>query len=116
MTQQTQRGWAALCNRVATSGYAAASRPEKTWLNIRWLIDSIENGGLISSFYNSYADTVADCLDDLASLGATAVRSQVQRVCALFPDPIPTTLLARNKIIDSWAASGRATEIDTLLE
>lgn len=104
--------WSDLCERWGSQGYDSLSRPEKTWLNIRALIDSIENGGAISYFYNSGADSLPDCLEDLNMLGADSVRAQVEKVVALFPDGVPSELDARNAIIDSWADG----EVDSLLE
>src|SRR6185369_11395560 len=49
------RGWKALCDRRKSLGYSALSDGDRVWLNVRWLIDSVENGGLISYFYNSAA-------------------------------------------------------------
>jgi len=104
--------WSDLCDRWGSQGYDSLSRAEKTWFNIRSLIDSIENGGAISYFYNSGADSLADCLEDLRLLGADSVRAQVERVVALFPSGVPNELDARNAIIDSWADA----EVDSLLE
>lgn len=56
MNEATQEMWAELCRRWSEEGYVSLSLPERTWLNARCLIDSVENGGLISWFYNSGAD------------------------------------------------------------
>ena len=62
--------WQALCEkRYGEPGYLALSDDEKVWLNVRALIDSTNNGGLISFFYNSYADTYQDYLSALDRLG-----------------------------------------------
>ena len=42
--------WHALCGRCfGAQGYATLSRAEKAWINVRALIDSTNNGGLIAS-------------------------------------------------------------------
>ena len=98
--------WYEVCRKSQVEGYAAMSREERHWLNIRGLIDSIENGGLISYFYNSYSDTLPDCLRALDELGARDVRKQVELVCALFPGGVPGGGEERNEVIRSWADGG----------
>jgi hypothetical protein len=95
--------WNALCDkRYGQGGYSALTNDEKVWLNVRAIIDSTNNGGLISFFYNSYADTLTDSLEALNVLGAGDVRLQVERVCVLFGDHVPSDGDARNAIINSW--------------
>jgi hypothetical protein len=103
--------WRALCDKTyGPGGYPALTDDEKVWLNIRALIDSTNNGGLISFFYNSYADNLPDCLRALNVLRAGDVRLQVERVCALFGDHVPSDGDARNRIISSWADSNKPTD------
>jgi len=116
MTTTVEAKWHDVCDRWGRLGYAALTPSERTWLNIRCLIDSIQNGGLISYFYNSGADTLGDCLADLETLGATGVATEVNRVCVLFPEGVPSTLKGRNEIIDSWPEEVGESEIDELLE
>ena len=113
----TSQRWDDICQRWGEQGYGALTRPEKTWLNVRSLIDGVENGGIISYFYNSGAGTVADCLDDLTTLGALGVAEQVRRVSSLFPGSVPADLDDRNRIIDSWPDEGVDRDrIDDLLQ
>jgi hypothetical protein len=114
MNTDSPKHWQDLCSRWENEGYESLSRNEKTWLNIRGLIDSIENGGLISYFYNSGADTLSDCLADLKALEATEVLAQIERVCDLFAGGVPTDLEARNEVINSWPDGDDA--IETLLQ
>jgi Domain of unknown function (DUF4375) len=116
MTPELQAKWSDVCDRWDREGYLSLSSEERTWLNIRSLIDSIENGGLISYFYNSGADTIEDCLRDLEALGASNVRIQVARVCALFPGGVPSEIGARNAIINSWSDDKGQSSLDHLLE
>lgn len=104
--------WPELCDRWGSQGYDSLSRAEKTWFNVRALIDSIENGGAISYFYNSAADTFADCLEDLRTLEAEPVRARIERVAQLFPDGVPGEIDARNVVINAWPEG----EFDSLLE
>jgi hypothetical protein len=102
MELSSQSEWHALCDkRSGLGGDAALTEDERVWVNI-CLIDSTNGGGLISFFYNSGADTLPDCLRALDILRAGDVRLQVERVCALFGDSVPTDGSARNRIINSW--------------
>ena len=90
--------WHELCDKWSRKGYAALTLPERIWFNVRSLIDLAQNGGLISYYYNSGADTLPDCLAALDSLGANDVRRQVERVNALFGGSVPPSQEARNRI------------------
>src|SRR5262245_25085744 len=116
MGRMSTSRWHDVCRRLATDGYASLSRDERTWVNVRMLIDAIEDGGVISYFYNIGADTIGDCLDDLRALGADDVRGQVERVCAPFPRGVPTDLETRNAVIDSWTDADEEEPIDEMLE
>jgi hypothetical protein len=112
MDAKVQPAWERLCDRWDTEGYDSLSRPEQAWLNLRGLIDSVENGGMISYFYNTGADTFADCLEDLQTVGATEIRAEVERVSGLFPAGVPVTVDQRNAVIDAWPDGS----VDDLLE
>lgn len=107
-----QRKWFEIVDRKSRGGYESLSRIEKTWFNVEVLIGQVENGGVISYFYNSGADGLEECLKDLTALGAHEVRRQIERVCQLFPSGVPDSMDARNDVIDSWADSD---ELDSLL-
>jgi hypothetical protein len=106
VTPDLDKEWQGLCGRLEAVGYAALSGDERTWLNVRRLIDSVENGGLISYFYNSGADTFLDCRAALDQLGAQTVIAHVDRVAGLFGPEVPLTLEKRNAVIDSWPNDG----------
>ena len=103
--------WERLVDRWATDGYESLSPDEKIWLNIRQLIDSTQNGGLISYFFNPGADTYSDCPGALSLLGAQEVREQVEKVASLFPGGVPQSIEARNEVIDSWADDPKIEEL-----
>lgn len=105
--------WQALCDKWDREGYESLTPDEKTWLNIRSLIDSTNNGGLVSYFYNSGADTLNDCLEALTALEAEDVRGLVERLASLFPGNVPTSIDERNAIISSWDGDSR---IEGMLE
>jgi len=102
MNSDEHRGWRALCDRRKSSGYSSLLDGERVWLNVRWLIDSVENGGLISYFYNSAANTFSDCREALLALSAHDVLLRVERIAALFGAVVPTTVVTRNEIMDAW--------------
>jgi len=111
-----EQAWAGVCDRISAAGYDALSPSERDWVNLRSLIDSIENGGLISFFYNSGADHLTDCLESLRRIEAPRVLQEVQRVSALFSGGVPANINERNDLINSWADSPQSAEIDALLE
>jgi hypothetical protein len=111
-----EQKWSELCDKLSAAGYDTLSPSEKDWVNLRNLIDSIENGGLISYFYNSGADHLSDCLDALQRIRAPQVLKEVQKVCALFTAGVPADIDARNQVINSWADSPQTDTITFLHE
>ncbi|TWT99421.1 hypothetical protein Pla108_03580 [Botrimarina colliarenosi] len=99
----TQERWSRLCKKWSDEGYSALSPAEKVWLNVRAIIDSTSDGGLISYFYNSGADDYDDMMAALGTLGASNIQSEVKRVAALFPSPMPEDIDVRNDVIGSWS-------------
>jgi len=73
VTSDLDGAWQALCLSSERFGYASLSDHERVWLNLGSLIDSVENGGLISYFYNSDADRLADCQSALRLVDAGSV-------------------------------------------
>lgn len=69
MDKNANETWKQLCKKWASRGYDSLSEPERVWFNTRTVIDSFENGGLISYFYNSGADDYDDMLTSLEALG-----------------------------------------------
>jgi len=102
MKKIIEREWYAVCDRLNSLGYIALSDDEKLWVNVRSLIDSINNGGLISYFYNSYADHFDDCMSALDHLDAADVRVKVQIISDLFPRGHLSSIIERNEIINAF--------------
>ncbi len=107
MSELRDQMWRELCDRFATNGFESLSPDERVWFVTRSLIDSIENGGLISYFYNSGADYYRECLEALLLLGATDVAWHFRSLAELFGQSVPITIDERNTKIDSWPDSGR---------
>ena len=106
------------CRR--SKGYGNLTPAEQVWVDIRSLIDSTENGGLISYFYNHGADRLHECFFALDLLGADVIRAQLQRIGALFPGGVPKTIDGRNEIINSWDDEDESThnlmeDVDTVM-
>ncbi len=114
MDEATHKVWCALCDKCYSSGYSMLTASEQTWLNVRSLIDSVQNGGLISYFYNGYADTFSDMMSALQHLDAEEVRIQVLRVAELFPNGVSASHIARNDVIESWPDND--SELERLLQ
>jgi hypothetical protein len=112
-----QRQWDELCTRWGRDGYEALSSDERIWLNVVSLMAAILNGGVISYFYNSGADTYDDCLEALERLGAFEVRAEVERIGSLFPGGVSKSLEERNAVINAWGGENEAVlaEADELL-
>jgi hypothetical protein len=104
--EETEQAWHALCDRWGKTGLRGFSPAEKVWFCVRTLIDAINNGGLISYFYNSNAAHIKDCQTALGVLNAPDVATQLARAAKLFGRRVPTDIEARNRIINSWTDDG----------
>jgi hypothetical protein len=91
-------------------GYERLASAERVWVNARSFIDSVNNGGCISYFYNSGADHLDDCREALRTLGATAELTELERVCALFGTTVPADIEERNDIIAGWDDDAHETQ------
>jgi len=105
-----QEKWEELVDKANSGGYESLSPDEKVWLNAQYLTNSIGNGGLISYYYNSPADTLEDCLKALEILGATRMKGLMERINRLFPGGVPKDVAARNEIINSWPEDDESLE------
>ncbi|MCD1261361.1 DUF4375 domain-containing protein [Paenibacillus athensensis] len=105
--------WQKLVNKLDELGYDQLTENERIWVNIRDLIDSFNDGGLISYYYNHGADYLEDMMDNLKELGAANILELVVKLNQLFPNGVPPKDIdARNDIISSWEDES----IDELLE
>jgi len=94
--------WKAVCEK-AESHYENLNKKERIWFNTRVLIDSFNNGGLISYYYNSGADNVYDAIDDLKSIELENVANLIiQHNDILFKgNAVPNDLEERSKYIET---------------
>jgi hypothetical protein len=101
--QDRDKAWHAVVEKETRHGFDSLWEVEKTWFCARLVIDAVENGGLISFYYNRNADYLKPCLEALARLRATEVIDAIQEVNKLFADGnVPADIEARNDIIDNW--------------
>jgi hypothetical protein len=98
-----EQRWNQIFEKYDEKGYLSFNLDERIWFNVRGLIDVIENGGLISFYYNYGADHLDDILEDLKKIDAIDVINILQKVNELFPNAIPPKDIdKRNEVIDSW--------------
>ncbi|QIP15243.1 DMP19 family protein [Spirosoma aureum] len=97
-----QDDWGKLVDKAFTN-YLSLSPDERIWFNIEALIGDVDNGGLISHYYNSGADYNKQTIEDLYSLGFPAIAALLMQMNSLFPDGQPSTDIdERNEVIDNW--------------
>ena len=108
-----QQKWVELVEREHHKGYNKLSSDEKIWFNVQILIQAIYDGGLISYYYNSGADYLAECEQALKIIGAEKLILLMTEVNKLFPNGVPQTLDERNSIISAWPDDG---SIDRFLD
>ena len=108
-----QEQWKQLVDRALTYGLGTLTCDEKVWFTVQSLIQDIQNGGLISFYYNSGADWLNDTFLALRALDAQKVIELMSRVNELFPSGVPKDITARNEIMNSWPDDGT---IDKILE
>lgn len=79
------------------------SADERIWFTIESLIGAVDNGGLISHYYNSDADYNQETIQDLHTLGFPDIADLLARVNTLFPGGQPSKdIEERNEVIDHW--------------
>ena len=86
----------------ARGNYASLTEPERVWFTLTALLISIRNGGLISYYYNPYADHLDHCMQALEALDAREMLELVRHVNSWFGECVPKTVAARNALIESW--------------
>lgn len=102
MDQSELSAWNDLCDKWQNLGYAGLTEPERMWLNIRRLIDSTNNGGIISYYYNDGADHLEDCMKAVRELDTSDVLLAIERINSLFSKGVPKSQQERNEIISAW--------------
>ncbi|OJU13691.1 MAG: hypothetical protein BGN88_06600 [Clostridiales bacterium 43-6] len=97
-----QDKWDAVVDK-GCSDYSSLTKEERICFNIRCLIDAVNNGGIISYYYNSGADYWIETVADLKSLGLGKAAELILKVNALFPNQKPSLdLEERNNQFDEF--------------
>ena len=95
--------WEELIIKYTLKGYESFDSDERIWFNIRSLIDAVDNGGIISFYYNYGADYMDETLEDLGKIGAREVMQILEKVNRLFPNGKPSKDIdERNEVIDTF--------------
>lgn len=96
-----QDEWDVLCSRA--QDLSDFTENERIWYFAQCLIDAVENGGLVSFFYNNTADYYAETVDALEKLSAEEIKEILFTIADLFPKKVSELNLAqRNEIINEW--------------
>ncbi|WP_342089382.1 DMP19 family protein [Dyadobacter sp. OTU695] len=97
-----QKDWERLVTK-AHEDYSSLTRDERVWFNIQCLIQDVDNGGLISHYYNSGANYNQDTIEDLVWLGFRDISTFLTQINQLFPNGRPSKdIEERNSVIESW--------------
>lgn len=95
--------WEELISKYTLKGYESFDSNERIWFNIRSLIETVDNGGVISFYYNYGADYMDETLEDLGKIGDREVIQILERVNQLFPNGKPSKDIdERNEVIDTF--------------
>jgi len=85
------------------SDYQTLNENERVWFNIQSFMSALDDGGLISYYYNTGADHMIETTADLKKLGLDAIVEQLEKINQLFPDiEILKDFDKRNDVINSW--------------
>jgi hypothetical protein len=104
--QKERMNWHQVCDKWSDDGYDSLSDAEQVWVCTRGFIDSVNDGGLVSFFFNSAADNYDDTVFALGELEASEVLEILEAFGAFFGDEVPDDINERNAIIDSWVPNG----------
>jgi len=83
--------------------YNVLTSSERIWYNIRGIIDSTNNGGLISYYYNPGAENVYDAIEDLENLGLDNIALIIKKYNQILFDGkiVSKDLNERNNFVNS---------------
>jgi len=92
--------WANLVDK-AVKNYNSLTKNERIWFNLRVIIDSVNDGGLISYYYNSGAEKVYETIEDLQILGLEKLATIIKKYNEiLFHDTkVPKDINERNEFV-----------------
>lgn len=97
-----QKKWEGIVDK-ALDDYNSLSFDERICYSIRILVDSVNNGGLISFYYNSGADYIDQTIEDLKHIDENYIVVLLEKMNSLFPNSKPPQDVdGRNEVISNW--------------
>ncbi len=100
--------WTGLVEKAYSEDYGTLTDHERIWFNIQCLIQAVNNGGFVSYYSSSVANTVDDCVHALGVIGAANSKVLVERVNSLFEHGVPKDTKKRNMEMEHWPTSKEA--------
>jgi hypothetical protein len=89
-------------NYNGINNYNTLTNEEKVWYHIQLLIASVDNGGMISFFYNHEAEYFSETIESLKELKHEKIIKLMKKIAKLFPKGIvPKNIDKRNEIINN---------------
>jgi len=96
-----QNEWNIICDKAFTE-YSELSFSERIWFNVQCLINAVNNGGIISYYYNNGADYYYETINDLKILEQNKIIILMERSAKIFPNNIvPKNIDERNNVISN---------------
>lgn len=102
--------WQEVRHKCSEEGYESLSEPEQVWCGVRALIDATNDGGLVSYFYNNWADEYDDTTYALGVLEAFEALDLLESYAAFFGEEVPSDINERNDIVNSWVDGSPASK------
>lgn len=98
-----QDTWQRIIEQVEDEGLYSLTPDERLWYNVRQLMDTAEDGGLLSYYYTPHADQMEQLLKDLKKLDAKPALAILTEINQQFPkgNP-PQDLDTRIDIMENW--------------
>lgn len=97
-----QDKWEKLVDK-AMGDFASLTFNERIWFTIQALIGAVDNGGLVSHYYNSDATWNKETIEDLDFLGFINISNLLRKINLLFPNGnVPRDIDERNDLIANW--------------
>ncbi len=96
-------GWESLVDKWDTWWIEKLSEEQQIWFVTHSLIWDIQNGGLFSFFYNSWADNIDQTVEALKYFEAYELINRIEQISILFwEEGVPDNVGDRNNAINSW--------------
>lgn len=94
--------WGTIVDK-AIKNYNSLSNDEMVWYNIRVLIDAVNNGGLISYYYNSGAENIYDTIKCLSILQMDSIIRIIEHYNNILfgESKVPQDINIRNEYVSS---------------